>query len=182
VTVNDNGTISGTLSRPEDVINVSETWDNSDNNLLAFKDEYFLPSVEGNLLFYRQEVCPLETALRNAKHLNTLRRLRDTRLHRGNGRSLAKLYYTHAAEISNILASDETLRDSARSLIAGTMKLINKFMVSGQIVIDITETKNIAEFLEKLSYTAEPRLKQDIKYVLEKIRDNSLLKGVMFGN
>ena len=90
------------------------------------------------------------------------------------------IYYSHAAEVSSILAQNPELSEGLRRLITGNQNIAEQFLESGSVFVDRNVTQNVIKFLHKLQQAGKAKLKADIDSVLKGIKDGDLLKGVVF--
>jgi len=109
--------------------------------------------------------CPLSLLLNGDEtKLDVLRKTRDTKMTSAAlGKPLISLYYEHAAELSEILLSDEVLFDKVTEVANEIAEKALSLNNNEEVSMDQEFLNSILEIADAISANANPALKKTIK-------------------
>lgn len=122
--------------------------------------------------------CPFTNALDNPGDVNTLRYLRDSMLDNIFGLIATHVYYQNSAEITSILVDSPELQDKLRDLVSKNIGVATALINGSGASVPQGNVDEIIDFLHDLKEEGNPKLKADIKFVIDAIRMGYFLCGI----
>ncbi len=124
-------------------------------------------------------VCPAEAILGpNSSDATKLRALRNQLASKNSlGNYYVGRYYRNAAELSSILATDQTLQNRAHSLIQKIMPLAGALLARQKTVISKGTIQEAVALIDALQLRASPPLKADLSRLKKDMQSEALFKA-----
>ena len=122
--------------------------------------------------------CPFIGSLDNQEDIKVLRTLRDSMLDNLFGLILTCIYYQNSDEIASILSENAGLQHDLRDLVGENINVAGDLINGKGSSISKDNVNDVIEFLNELKREGSPRLRADIRIVIDAIRVGYFLYGL----
>jgi len=118
--------------------------------------------------------CPFESSMQDAAILSDLRAARSVLQKKKP--ELVAAFYAHAAELTEIIASDETLRDAMLALIDAGREALGNVASGRDVLMSRQSLGRCASFLKDVQGEAGPSLAGELAWIIAELEEGSLLR------
>ena len=122
--------------------------------------------------------CPFLNTLDSQEDIGVLRTLRNSVLDNLFGLILTCIYYQNADEIASILNENPGLQHDLRDLVGENINVAGDLINGKGASVSKDSVNDVIEFLNELKREGSPRLKNDIRIVIDAIRAGYFLYGL----